>query len=254
MSYTPFDFRVFPLFVIQLILSIFSIVITVKMYFKWRERKVLPPLYLTIVFTCLTIALIGLTIGLAEAILTGYYKEIYRVSLPLAYTMVIFVDIFYFIFIYQITERGKALIIPLFIIGFLIIILLWLPWNWWGTPKVDYEGQPQTRLYSTGSVVLFSYAIFFYIIITILRVRKKASEDKVAKFGLTLLFFAVISMIFYLLMNVIDAMLITIFNHPGYSEYVYISWIFAILFYVFSYVSLVMPEGLKKRILRKSSE
>jgi hypothetical protein len=223
------------------------------MYFKWRERKVLPPLYLTIVFACLTVALIGLTLGLAEAIITGFYKEIYRASLPLAYTMVIFVDIFYFVFIYQITERGKSLILPLSIIGFLIIVVLWLPWNWWGTPRVDYEGQPQIRLYSTGSLVLFSYAIFFYIALTILRVRKKASGDKLAKVGLSLLFYAVLSMILYLLMNVIDALLITLFDHPGYSEFVYFSWVFAILVYVFSYVSLVMPDWLKNRILKRSS-
>jgi len=254
MSYAPFEFRVFPLFIIQIILSIFSILITVKMYSKWRERKVLASLYLTIVFMSLTVALVGLTLGLAEAVITGYYKEIYRASLPLAYTMVIFVDIFYFMFIYKITERGKSLIFPLVLIGFIIIILLWLPWNWWGAPREDFVGQPYIRLYSTGILVIFSYAIFIYIAILILRVKKKALNDEIAKVGLSLLFYAVLCMILNITMNICDVVLITLYGHPGYSEFVYVSWIFAILVYVFSYLSLVMPDWLKRWILKRNSK
>ncbi|TFF87532.1 MAG: hypothetical protein EU550_03065, partial [Promethearchaeota archaeon] len=62
---------------------------TINMIRKWRERDVKPPLYLTIVFTLLTIALIGLTIGLGEVVLKGYFKEIYRFSLPFGYMMII---------------------------------------------------------------------------------------------------------------------------------------------------------------------
>ena len=73
MSYTPFEPRVLPLFFYYIGLSIFGIILTIKMYNKWRERKVNPPLYLSIVFLCLTLALVILTIGLAEALITSYF-------------------------------------------------------------------------------------------------------------------------------------------------------------------------------------
>jgi hypothetical protein len=84
MSYTPFEVRVMPLFFYYLLLSVLGILLTVKMYLKWRERKVPAPFYLTLVFIFFTTALIGLTIGLAEAVITGFFKEIYRFSLPFA--------------------------------------------------------------------------------------------------------------------------------------------------------------------------
>jgi len=44
--------------------------------------------------------------------------------------------------------------------------------------------------------------------------------------------------------------MIQLFDHPGYSEFVYVAWIFAIIFYILSYLSLVMPKWLVKRIER----
>jgi hypothetical protein len=149
MSYTPFDVRVVPIFIYYIALSIFGIFLTLKMYNKWRERKVNPPLYLSIVFLFLTSALVMLTIGLAEAVITGYYMEIYRFSLPFAYGMVIVADIFLFKFIIELVNKGKKAFIPLIIVGLCIFVMLFLPWNWWGFPPEDYAGLLNIRLYST---------------------------------------------------------------------------------------------------------
>ena len=78
------------------------------------------------VFVFLTLALIVLAIGLAEAIITGYYKEVYRFSLPFAYSMVVLADIFLYIFVDELTDRGKKGFIPFIIIGVVIIVLLFL--------------------------------------------------------------------------------------------------------------------------------
>jgi hypothetical protein len=214
---------------------------------KWRERNVKPPLYLSIVFILLTIALISLTIGLAEAVATGFFKEIYRISLPLAYSMIIIADIFLFVFAEEITSKGKKAIFPLIIFGAIIIIILFLPWNWWGVPPEDYAGQLSIRLYSTLSVILYSYIIYIFISIFCLKARKQTQDAK-ARTGLTLLFLAMISMIGFFLMFIFDTLLITLTDHPGYSEFVYIAWIFAILFFIFIYMSLVMPKWLIDRI------
>lgn len=247
MTYTPFNNNILPIFFYYIGLIVFSIVMTVLMIKKWRERKVKPPLYLSIVFVLLTVALIALTIGLAEAIITGYFKEIYRISLPLAYCMIIIADIFLFIFAEEITGKGKKAFTPLIIFGIVISVVLFLPLNWWGVPPEDYAGQLNIRLYSTLSVILYSYIVYIFISLFCIKARKQ-TEDAKAKTGLTLLFLSMISMIAFFLMFVFDTLLITLTDHPGYSEFVYIAWIFAILFFVFIYLSLVMPKWLVDRI------
>ena len=97
MTYTPFDIRVFPIFVYYIFLSIFGIFMSIKMYKKWKERNVPPPLYLAIVFSFFASALTMLGIGLAEAVITGEYREIYRFTLPFAYRMVVLADNLLFI-------------------------------------------------------------------------------------------------------------------------------------------------------------
>jgi len=249
MTYTPFEVRVLPLFFYYIALSILGIVMTIRMYYKWRDRKVNPPLYLSIVFLFLTAALIMLTIGLAEAVIAGYYMEVYRFSLPFSYGMVIIADIFLFKFVIELLDKGKKVFIPLIILGLIIFIMLFLPWNWWGVPPEDYAGHLNIRLYSTLSLVLYSYVVYILIARTSLKAAK-ATQDATAKLGLKLLFYAMISMILFFLMFIGDTLMI-LFGHPGYSEFVYIAWIFAILFYIFAYISLVMPKWILKRIGKK---
>jgi hypothetical protein len=251
MSYTEFQDYVLPLFFFYIALIVFSIFMTVKMFLKWRERNVKPPLHLSVVFALFSIALIGLTIGLGEAVITRYYMELYRFSLPFAYSTMIIADIFLFLFASEITNRGRGAFVPLIIVGIALFVVLYLPWNWWGVPQEDYAGQLNIRLYSTLGLIVYSYIIYIFIAITCFRARKKA-DDGVARLGLSLLLLAMICMVCFFLMMVIDTLLITLTDHPGYSAFVYYAWIFAIIFYILSYFSLVMPDWVVKRI--KKSE
>ena len=250
MTYTAFDYSVFPLFILYLVLSVFGTYVTIKMYMKWRERKVKSPLYLTLVFTCLTLAMIVAGIGLAEAIITGYYKEVYRFSLPFAFSMIILADIFFYIFLDELTNRGRKAFIPFIIIGAVIIVLLFLPWNWWGVPSQDYAGELNIRLYSTSAVVVYSYVIYITLARVCYKARQKADE-KVTRFGLLLLFYAMISFMLFFVMFIADTLMIVLYKHPGYSIYVYIAWIFAVIFVVLTYFSLEMPNWLVKRIKKE---
>ena len=250
MSYSTFDFRVFPIFFYYFCVFIFGSIVTIKMYKKWRERNVPPTLYLTLVLSFLTSALIVLTIGLAEAVILGEYREIYRISLPLAYSMVIFADIFLFIFATYITNKSKKAFPAIIAIGIVIIILLFLPWNWWGMPSADYEGELNIRLYSTVTLVIYSLSIYSYIAL-ICRKVKRGVQDRVMYTGLTLLFFSMISLILLFIMLIADTLWITLFNHPGYTDFIYIAWVFGLLFTILSYMSLVMPDWLIRRIKKK---
>jgi hypothetical protein len=188
-----------------------------------------------------------LALGLAEAVYTGFYMEIYRFSLPFSYAMVICADIFLFLFTIEITDKHKKLLYPILLLGMVIIVLLFLPWNWWGIPPEDYAGQLNIRLYSTLSLVIYSYAIYG-LICSISYKASKAATNKVTSFGLRLLLYSMVSMMLFFLMFVLDTLMIVLFNNPGYSIFVYIAWIFAIIFYILLYLSLVMPEWLTKRI------
>ena len=220
---------------------------SIQMIKKWKERKQIAPLYLSFVFTIITVAIIILTIGLAEAAITGYYKEVYRLSLPLAYTMVVIANVFLYLFASNITDKGKNAFIPIVIIGIVLIIILFLPWNWWGVPQEDYAGELSIRLYTNIAFITFSYVIYITIAIICLNTKKK-TDDVIARTGLTLLFYSMISLILYFLMILFDNFLIVLYRHPGYSEFIYIAWIFAIIFYILTYLSLVMPSWLVKRI------
>ncbi|MEE9377969.1 MAG: hypothetical protein V3V33_08030 [Candidatus Lokiarchaeia archaeon] len=250
MTYTPFELRVLPIFIYYIFVSIFAVIVSIKMYYKWRERQVPPPLYLTLVFSFLTAALIILSIGLAEAVITGFYKEIYRISLPLAYCMVVCADIFLFIFASYMTNKGRRAFPIIALVGIVIIIILFLPWNWWGVPQVDYEGELSIRIYTTGGLVLFSFLIYFYIALICQKIKHNV-DDKIMYTGLKLLFYSMISLVLLFLMLVMDTLMITFFNHPGYSEFTYIAWIFGLIFIILSYLSLIMPEWLVNRIKKK---
>lgn len=250
MTYTPFQPRVFPIFIYYIFVSIFAVVVSFKMFKKWRERKVPPPLFLALVFSFLTTALIVLSIGLAEAVITGFYKEIYRISLPLAYSMVVCADIFLFIFASYMTNKGKRAFPLIILVGIVIIIILFLPWNWWGVPQVDYEGELSIRLYITGGLVLYSFLIFFYIALICQKIKRNV-DDKIMYTGLNLLFYSMISLTLLFVMLIMDTLMITFFSHPGYSEFTYIAWIFGLIFIILSYFSLIMPDWLVKRIKKK---
>jgi hypothetical protein len=247
MTFEPYEPRMFPLFIFYIGLSIFAIFFTIKMFLKYRERKTPPTLHLSIVFTCLTCAVIALIFGLAETIITGYKMYIYRVSLPLSMSLLVIADIFLFIFASQIAERERRALIPVIVIGVMLIIIIFLPFNYYGQPPEDYEGKLYIRLYTTLGYVIYSCIIYIFVIIICRNARKQAT-DEIARTGLLLLLYAALCMIGFLILQVFEGILIALFDHPGYSEYFYISWIFAGTFVVLSYLSLIMPDWLVKRI------
>ncbi len=219
------------------------------MFLKWRERKVRPPLYLALVFTFFTASIINLLIGLLEAIITGYYMEIYRLSLPLGYVMVIIADIFLFIFAIHMTNKGHKAFIPTILIGIILTIIIFLPWNWWGFPSEDYAGEVSIRLFSTLGFVLYSNLIYIYIAFICNKIKKNV-EDKIMYTGLKILFYSMICLMLLFLMLISDTIMITL-GDEGYTVFIYIAWIFGIIFIILSYLSLIMPDWLINRIKKK---
>jgi len=80
---------------------------------------------------------------------------------------------------------------------------------------------------------------------------KRKSNDKKTRAGFSLLAYSMIGMILFFLMFFFDTMIVVFTDHPGYTIFIYLAWIFALLFMVLSYMSLVMPEWLIKLIEKK---
>ena len=247
MSYDTIPPHVVPIFFFYLGLLAFAIIITTQLARKWRERRAQPSLLMTLVFITLTVALLVLTIGLLEATITGFYMEIYRLSLPLAYTSIIVADFLLYRFSLAITgNRGKMQ--PLIVAGAIIIgIMLWLPWNYWGMPTGSYDSSTSIRLFSTLALVAYSYAIYIGIATTCIKAAKKAANPT-SRAGLQLLAGAMACLVGFFAMFIADTLLIVIIDHPGYSEFVYVAWMFALAFFLLAYNSLIMPGWLKRRL------
>ena len=249
MSYQPYTVRMFPLFLIYLFLIILSIVSAILMFFKWKKRKVPPPLYLTIWYILSAAIFTVLFLGLTEALITGYCMDIYKFSLPFAYSTVLFYNLCVLKFANYVMKKGEKLFYPFLAISIIISIFLFLPWNWWGVPTEEI-GTPDIRIYTTMSVVLFSYMIYFYIARMCLKL-KKETEDKVAIYGLKFLYYTMICLILFFLFMILDTLLVVAFDHPGYSEFTYFAWGFLGVGIITSYLSLVMPGWLVKWLTKE---
>ena len=137
--YEAFDPGVFPILFYYFGLAVFSSIITANMYKKWKERKRTPSMMMTAIFAIFTLALIVLAVGLIDAAATGIYGDVYRFSIPFSYSMYIVAGMFLCKFANAITEEGKHVLKAIIPIGVAICILAFLPWNYWGAPKVDYS-------------------------------------------------------------------------------------------------------------------
>ncbi|GAG77675.1 unnamed protein product, partial [marine sediment metagenome] len=141
MSYVPHEPRITSFFIYYIFISAFGLLITLKMFLNYNKKRNPAALYMSLTFAMLTLAVIVLAIGILEGIITGYSKEVYRFSLPFAYSMVVIADIFLYKYVNCLTDRGKKAYFPVFLIGVVLIIVLFLPWNFWGTPTAEI-GRP----------------------------------------------------------------------------------------------------------------
>jgi len=92
-----------PIFVSYIFISIFGLAVTIKMYLKWKERKVHPTLYLALVFIFLTLTIITLLKAI-EAIITGE-SSVYR--LHVGVFLVVIIALIIYMILYKTTIGYK---------------------------------------------------------------------------------------------------------------------------------------------------
>jgi ABC-type uncharacterized transport system permease subunit len=93
-----------PIFISYVFISIFGLAVTIKIYLKWKERKVHPIRYLALVFTFLTLTIITLSIGLIEVIIIGE-NSVYR--LYIGVFLVVIIALIIYMILYKTTIGYK---------------------------------------------------------------------------------------------------------------------------------------------------
>lgn len=93
-----------PIFIIYVFISIFGLAVTIKIYLKWKERKVHTTRYLALFFTFLTLSIITLSIGLIEVIIIGE-NSVYR--LYIGVFIVVIIALIIYIILYKTTIGYK---------------------------------------------------------------------------------------------------------------------------------------------------
>jgi hypothetical protein len=244
-TYEPIEPSAIPVLPMYIIIASFASIITILLFIKWRERQRKPALLLFLTFMCYTIAILGLTIGFGEAIFTGEKRELYRFSLAFGYFMVMIANCFLIIFATDVFGVKKELGYKYIILSLIVAVMVALPQNYYGIPETEV-GSDSIRIYSSTAMMLLSIVIYTRIYLLAMKVANSAQE-KVAQVGFRYIGFSQLFMILFFICLLLDTLVFTLFNTPGYTVFVYFGWISAAIFMFLSYGGIIMPNWLKKR-------
>ncbi|HUX99114.1 MAG TPA: hypothetical protein VMV49_06135 [Candidatus Deferrimicrobium sp.] len=240
----------------ELIAFLLVFLIAITIFRKWRERRTIATLYLSIALFSIAFAAFVAFTGLASWffswIVDGYGATLspayYTISLPLGYSLVILYDVFIVLFAIQIfLDKNNKKIIPFVIAGIVLCILLFLPTNYWG---VDPEPADPA---STRIIILGLYLLYNAIICILLAffAFKEAgrTEQKLHQKGFQSIAFGFITNLLIFVLFLIDSILI-LFNpgSPGYSIFVSLAWVCAFITAFMFYLGYILPTWFRNRI------
>ena len=251
----------FPAMIFELITALIIILIAIVVFRKWRERKTVATLYLSIALFCIGIAAFIAFTGLLSWMITWiangyantYSPAYYPVSLPLAYFFVIPYNIFLVLFTIQIfLDKDNKKAIPFIIAGIIIGVLLFLPTNYWGVDVIEGVDPPSTRV--IVFVIFLLYNAIVYILMIYLAFREsKRTEQELYKKGFQAIAFGFIMNLLVFVFFMGDSILLLL--NPGsigFSIFISLAWSTAIVAGFLFYIGYIMPEWFRKRYEKKT--
>ena len=247
--YDPINLRIIPIFYLYLFLFPVSILMAVKLIIKGYHQQSKPAKILGLSFMSFGLGIIIAFIGLLEVMITQEFREIYRWSLPIGYSMGALGNVFLLYFGYSLFEnkKRKLFIFELWMLFTLIIINL--DNNWYGVPHSSYTGQFSWRVISSVDLTLFSFVICIFLYYKMKGIK---TSDKVKSVGFRMIKWSFISFILFWVCMSLDALNIII-TGDGFSIFILIGWIFALFFWFLSYIGLLMPLKLRRILENKIS-
>lgn len=248
--YDPYTPLIIPIFVIFTFLIPVAFIFATKLIRKGKQQKLQSAIYLGSSFLFYGCAILVAFIGYLEVIIVGEFREIYRSSLPLGFSIGIIGNLCLLFFGFTLFSKRKIDTITFISWSLITLILVNLDSNWYGVPHSVYTGQFSIRFYSSLSMAALAFSIFSYLII---RINSLNTDKPLIKFGYRLIVWSLISFVFFWVFVVLDAVYINIMGE-GFSIFSYIAWAFALLFWLLSYSGLMMPSKVKNFIERRLSK
>jgi hypothetical protein len=246
MDYLPMDPGSFPILPTYIGVAVFCAAITTMLFKKWRERRTRAPMLLFIAFLSYLICIVVLAIGFTEVVVTGYKMELYKFSLAFGYTGFMVSHGFYITFASELFSLNKRRV-HLYIAACLAVaVLVVLPWNHYGMSESMYSDF-HLRPYSTAALFLLTLVIGARIAYQAFKVSRHV-DDLVGKAGFAFIGWSQVLMIAFFSFMALDIIVVAFTPSQGYTPFNLIGWMAASLLFFLSYIGLIMPDWLKRRI------
>ncbi len=252
MPFDPIEPNAKPLLILYIVLAIFVFVNAVLMLMKWYQRKSSVAKYLAITFGLYASLALMLTLGMAQAVVTGEKRILYQVSLGFGYSMSVIASNFLLLFIAELTEMKHRKLRKFYIISSVIAILLALPNNYYGRTVVN-PPLPNIRMLTTVLMFFYLVGVYGYMAIIAFKTAYKI-DDLYGKRGFQFIAVAQICYIFTFLSFLADAIYFTVTNGDGYTIFVYFANGFIFFWIAFNYLGFIYPAKMRARMERKHSQ
>ncbi|MFX1295194.1 MAG: hypothetical protein ACFFD2_10135 [Promethearchaeota archaeon] len=249
-----------PVMIMEFIVTVIVFSIGIIILRRWKERRTKPTLYLALamfsVGSATLFAFLGLFIWFLNWIAAGFPADLLNTPLseittPIAYSCVIPYVIFLFLFtIHIFSNKNDKRAIPLIIIGAIIVTLIFHPQNYWGL-ALEITDPPKIQ-----SIVLGIYLIFNLIIYIVLfsyaYKESRRTEDEIMKKGFFVIALGQIANMFVFIFFLTDSIYSTLNpTFTGYSIFIYLAWISAMIAAILFYVGYILPNWFRKIISKE---
>ena len=246
MAYDPIEPGAAPMLPTYIVLTVFCCFMTILLFIRWRQRNKRAPFLLFLTFLTYTLCITVLMAGFADAMISGYKRELYRFSLAFGYAGIMVANCFLLYFAADIFGIKHELLKKYIICSLIIAVAVALPWNYYGVPDAEINKSLYIRPFTSISMVIFSILTYSKIYGQAMRVHAMVDE-RVAKIGFRLIAYSQIFMIMLFVFLFVDVVVFALTDLKGYTIFTYLGWACAGLFMIFSYLGLIMPKWLRSR-------
>jgi hypothetical protein len=236
----------FPILPTYIGVAVICAAITAMLFKKWRERRTRAPMLLFLAFISYLSCIIVLAIGFAEVVATGHKMELYKFSLAYGYAGFMVSHAFYITFAWELFSLDKKRAHGYIAACIAVAVLVALPWNHYGMSQSMYSDF-NLRPYSMVAILLLTLVVGSRLAYQAFKVSRHL-DDPVGKAGFAFIGWSQVLMVAFFACLAIDIVIVGITPSQGYTPFNFIGWSAAALLFFFSYIGLIMPDWLKRRI------
>ncbi|MBN2149918.1 MAG: hypothetical protein JW839_00600 [Candidatus Lokiarchaeota archaeon] len=248
MDYLEMDPGSFPILPTYIGVAAICAAITAMLFKRWRERRTRAPMLLFLAFLAYLTCIVVLAAGFTEVVVTGKKMELYKFSLAFGYAGFMVAHGFYITFAWELFSLKKRSAHGYIAACLVVAVVAVLPWNHYGQAQSMYSDF-NLRPYSTVATLLLTLVIGMRIGYQAFKVSWRLN-DPVGKAGFAFIGWAQVLMVAFFVFLGVDILVVAVTPSQGYTPYNFIGWSAAVLLFIFSYVGLIMPDWVKRRLMK----